>query len=87
MNADTEKHTDKPNLAEEIRALVGDLDAETVAAIISTGAEYAEIQQAVIWISGEDDTLGKTAHPLTGAAAKVNDILAADPAFIPDEKS
>ncbi len=66
-----------PSLA-EIAALVGDDDAERLLAIQATGASLVEIEKALLWARGEAEVLGKTPHPLEGAAAAVYDILTAD---------
>lgn len=73
-----------PLTVEDAMRLAGELDTETLVAIVATGATYAEVEQAVLWASGDAEQLGKDAHPLTGAAAAVYDILVADPAFAPE---
>jgi hypothetical protein len=68
---------DRPSLG-QIAELVGEDDAERLLAIQATGASLAEIGKALLWARGEADVLGKTPHPLEGAAAAVYDILTAD---------
>jgi hypothetical protein len=65
---------------EEIRALVGGEDTTLHTAILATGATYAEIEQALMEATGAGEALGKTSHPLEGAAARVFELLAAEEA-------
>lgn len=74
---DRGQHPQPPSLG-EIARLVGDDDAERLAQIQATGASLVEIEKAVLWARGEAEVLGKTPHPLEGAAAAVYDILTAD---------
>lgn len=69
--------------AAEVIRLAGDLDDETVVAVIATGATAADIEQAVKWAGGDAESLGKSGYSLTGVAAAVFDILTTCPAFIP----
>lgn len=70
------------SVADVIR-LTGDLDDETVVAVIATGATAADIEQAVKWAGGDAEALGKSGYSLTGVPAAVFDILTTCPAFVP----
>jgi hypothetical protein len=61
--------------------LLQHLDDSKVTAIAATGASLANIEEALLWAEGESDVLGKTDHPLTGAAAAVYEILIAEEAY------
>ena len=65
---------------DEVVRLVGDVADETVIAIIATGASAEEIEAAVQWYASADDVMGKSGKSLTGPAAAVYDILAAEEA-------
>jgi hypothetical protein len=75
--------------AEEVGRLTRIQDAETIAAILGTGASYSEVEQAFLWASGQGEQLGKSEHPLQGTAAMVYDILMKHPAFMsePDARA
>jgi hypothetical protein len=49
-----------------------------ITAIVDTGASLAEVEQALVWASGDSDLDNDLAHPLEGAVARVYDILMAD---------
>lgn len=59
----------------EIRAIVGDLDAAKLEAILDSGATPAEIEEALAWAQGESDVMGDLQRPLNGRVAAVYDIL------------
>jgi hypothetical protein len=60
---------------QEIRDVVGDLDDAKIAAILATGANAGELDEAMAWASGESDVTGDLERPLTGAVAQLYDIL------------
>ena len=73
--------------SDDIVRLAGDLDDETVAEVMATGATFADVEQAVMWAIGNAETLAKSGHALSGLSAVVYDILISDPAFVPlDER-
>jgi len=65
----------------DIAHLVGDLEDTTVAAILATGATYAEIEQALKWIGGGREEPRLNAEGLSPNAEMVYDILLSDPAY------
>lgn len=67
---------------DEIAHMVGDLDDAVTTAILRTGANYREVEEAVKWASGDAEDLGKTGHQLSPAAKAVFDILVSDPNFL-----
>ncbi len=64
-----------PATAAEIRSIAGDLDDETVVAIIDTGATAAEVLEAVQWLKADDSLGEETGHTRSGAAGAVYAIL------------
>ena len=58
--------------------LVGDMDDARLAQILALEPSVAEIEEAVLWIDGEADELAKSGRALTGKAAAIFEILAAD---------
>ncbi len=63
---------------DEIMRAVGALSDAKVAAIEATGASLIEIEEAVAWVGGESDVMGKQRIPLTGVVAAVSEILTTD---------
>ena len=58
--------------------LVGDIDDVQLTQILSLEPSMADIEEAVLWIDGEADELAKSGRALTGKAAAIFEILAAD---------
>jgi len=65
--------------------LVGEIDDATIAAILASGAGYIDVEHAVRAITGSAADRRERGS-LTIAATAVYDILAAHPAFAPDEE-
>lgn len=70
---------------EDVLRLVGDIDDATIAEILSTGATYAEIEQALKWVGAAAETPGLDSEGLTPTAELICDILLSDPAFADEE--
>lgn len=68
----------------DISRLFGELGPQRIAEIIATGATLAELEQVAALIDQMDDVMGELERPLTGAAARVYDILMDDPRFAGD---
>jgi hypothetical protein len=68
----------RPPSLREIRALVGDIEAAKLEAILATGATPAEIEQALSWTAGATDVMGDLQRPLRGPVAAVYEILASE---------
>jgi hypothetical protein len=73
-----------PASLSEIVALVGGEDSSRHMAILATGASCAEIEQALAYVAGAGEALGKSTHPLSGRVAAVYDLLTAD---LPDDEA
>jgi hypothetical protein len=63
---------------DEVVRICGDIEDWKIGAIVSSGASYAELEEAVAWSLGEDDVMGEERKPLTGRVAQVYEILARD---------
>ncbi|MDQ7246943.1 hypothetical protein [Dongia sedimenti] len=70
--------------AKDVAHLVGDLEHATIAAILATGATYAEIEQALKWLGGGHEEPRLNSEGLSPTAEIVYDILLADPAYDED---
>lgn len=62
----------------EVEAVLGRVTDEMAVAILESGATLEDLEVAAQWASGSNDLMGKTGHPLVGAAAAVYEILIAD---------
>ncbi|MBM3510132.1 MAG: hypothetical protein FJX61_08365 [Alphaproteobacteria bacterium] len=58
----------------DVRAIFGDLDDETVAAVLATGASHAELVEAEAWL-GAADAMGELEKPMPTRVARVLAIL------------
>jgi hypothetical protein len=69
----------------EIRALVGDIEAARLEAILDTGATPAEVERALAWAADATDVMGDLQRPLRGPVAAVYDILSSEVPHANDE--
>jgi hypothetical protein len=60
---------------QDVREIVGDLDDAKIAAILATGANAEQLEEAMAWAAGESDVMGDLERPLTGVVARLYDIL------------
>jgi len=63
---------------DDVIHLLGDISDHKVVEILETGATLEQLEEAAAWLAGESDVMGEERLPLTGAAAKVYDIIARD---------
>ncbi len=61
-----------------VRELFGDITDAKIAAVLAVGPTLEDIEEAVAWAAGESDVMGEERLPLTGIAARVYEIVAAD---------
>ncbi|MGM0583161.1 MAG: hypothetical protein ACQEUZ_00700 [Pseudomonadota bacterium] len=64
--------------SEEVRRICGDIPDWKLAQIVATGADVTELEEAVAWASGDDETTPDRHLAPGGAAARIYDILTAD---------
>jgi len=82
VTRDIKKAADIQHLGrDDVAHLVGDLEDSTVAAILATGASYADIEQAVKWLEAGSGEPRLNAHGLTPTGEMVCDILLTSGAF------
>ena len=79
------KHGPRSLTPQDVKDIVGDLDDAKIAAILATGANAEELEEAVAWASGESDVMGDLERPLTGKVAQLYDILMTGEEF-PEER-
>ena len=58
--------------------LLPDLVDEKSAAILRSGAELHEVEEAIAWAAGQSGVMGELRRPLSGRVAVVYDILTSD---------
>ncbi len=63
---------------EVLRELLPDILDEKAAAILRSGAELHELQEAIAWAGGQSGVMGELRRPLSGSVAVVYDILTSD---------
>ena len=64
--------------AEDIERLLGGIGDAKAADILALQPTLAELEEAVLWFTGDGDMLAKEGRPLAGKAAAIFDILTAD---------
>ncbi|MBM3484688.1 MAG: hypothetical protein FJX66_15500 [Alphaproteobacteria bacterium] len=64
----------------QVRAVVGELSAARVAAILNTGATLEDLETAAALVAGESDVAGREHRASSRTVAAVYDILALDQA-------
>jgi hypothetical protein len=74
-----------PVTASGIVRIVGPLEDDVIASIVSTRATEAEVLEAVKWFTADDGLGAEVRHTRTGRVAQVYDILAAAEAQYDDE--
>jgi hypothetical protein len=62
---------------DEITSILGNLDFDELLAIVELQPSTTELEEAVMWMSGDRDVFGAT-EPLKGTASKIVTILTAD---------
>jgi hypothetical protein len=69
------EHKPPSLMPQDVREIVGDLDDAKIAAILATGANAEQLEEAMAWASGESDVMGDLERPLSGLVAQLYDIL------------
>jgi len=67
-----------PATLNDAKRLLGDTDERKIAEILAVQPTIWELEQAAIWHRGDGDVLGKAGRALSGKAARIFEILAAD---------
>jgi hypothetical protein len=69
------EHNPSSLTPQDVRDIAGDLDDAKIAAILATGANAEQLEEAMAWASGESDVMGDLERPLAGVVARLHDIL------------
>jgi hypothetical protein len=69
------EHNPSSLTPQDVRDIAGDLDDAKIAAILATGANAEQLEEAMAWAPGESDVMGDLERPLAGVVARVYDIL------------
>ena len=64
------KHGTRSLTPQDVREIVGALDDAKVAAILATGANAEQLEEAMAWAAGESDVMGDLERPLSGAVGR-----------------
>ena len=64
--------------AAELRAIVGDVGEAKIIEILELRPTVAEVEEAVVWATGDGDLLGKSGRPLSPMASAIAEVLTAD---------
>ncbi len=60
---------------DDIVRIVGDLEDSKIAAILAIEPTAQEVEAAVLWAEAESDVVDELEQPLTGATARIYEIL------------
>jgi hypothetical protein len=63
---------------EDLERLLVEIDDARIADILALQPTLAELEEAILWWTGDGDMLDKEGRPLTGKAAEIFDVLTAD---------
>ena len=69
------EHNPSSLTPQDVRDIARDLDDAKIAAILATGANAEQLNEAMAWASGESDVMGDLERPLEGVVARLYDIL------------
>jgi hypothetical protein len=72
---------------DDVARLVGDLEDAKIAEILAIAPTLKELEEAVAWAESESDVMGELEKSLSGAAARVYEILMTRKDFGEDERS
>lgn len=61
-----------------LRATVGNIDDSAVIAILNLQPSLAELEEAMVWASGDGDVLARTGRPMTAKVTKIVEILSSE---------
>ncbi len=62
---------------EDVKSILGDIDADKLIAIMSLKPTVAEVELASLWLAGDTDVFG-AGEPIKGTASDIVSILTAD---------
>jgi len=59
----------------ELQQILGDMDDETAVAILALNPNVAQIEEVGVWLSGDEDVLGKERRPFDAVVAQILDLV------------
>ena len=62
--------------ATDVHQILGDMDDNTIVAIMALHPSIAQLEEARLWLNGAGDVLGREKRPLDGVVAQIFDMLA-----------
>ena len=62
----------------ELKLIVGNVDETKVVDILNLQPTVSELEEAVVWATGDGDVLAKEGHILTGKVSDIVEILTED---------
>jgi hypothetical protein len=77
MNSQPDVHANAIS-RDELEALAGKLDDEKMINILNLQLTGVELEQAILWATGDGDLLAKSGRPLTAKVSGIVEILTAD---------
>lgn len=72
--------------ADDIRAIVGRISDERIAAILALRPTAAQVTEAFTWLTSDEYLGGTLERPLSGLVAQIHDILKPEQPDIEDER-
>jgi len=67
-----------PVTSQDVKRLLGDIDAHKIAEIISSGATLAELEQVAFHLSRQTDVMAERQQPLSGRALRIYELIRRD---------
>lgn len=64
--------------SDDIRRVLGQIDAHKIVEILKSGATLAELEEAAAHLALETDVMGELERPLTGRARRIYELLRRD---------
>ncbi len=59
----------------DLQQILGDMDDETAVAILALDPNVEQIEEVGVWISGDEDILGKERRPVDTVVAQILDLV------------
>ena len=61
---------------DDVLHLCGDLDDETIVAILALEPSHEDLEEVAAWLAGESDLMGEERLPLAGRAGRIYELIA-----------
>lgn len=59
----------------DLQQILGDMDDETAVAILALDPNVEQIEEVGVWLSGDEDILGKERRPVDTVVAQILDLV------------